>query len=99
MRISNHEVYIYVSQVPLYFSIARCARKVITKTSSCCVMAATKAVTLTVTNPRSLLFPRETGTAQLVYPRYLKVFNQRFPFFNCFTFRENGFIEQTITEA
>lgn len=86
MRISNHEVYIYASQIPLYFSIARCARKVITKTSSCYVMAATKAVTLTVTNPRSLLFLRETGTAQLVYPRYLKVFNQHFSFFQLFRF-------------
>lgn len=60
--------------MPLFFSIARCARKVIMKTYSCCVTAVTKAVTLTVTNPKYLLSQRETGTAHLAYSRYQRFF-------------------------
>lgn len=43
------------------------------RTSSCCVMAVTKAATLTVTNPRSPASQKETGTARPAYPRYLNL--------------------------
>lgn len=44
------------------------------RTSSCCVTAVTKAATLTVTNPRSPVSQRETGTARPAYPRYQRRF-------------------------
>ena len=56
-----------------FFSTVRCARRGITRTSSCCVMAVTKAATLTVTNPKSLVSQRETGTARPAYPRYQSI--------------------------
>lgn len=43
------------------------------RTSFCCAMAVTKGVTLTVTNPRSPAFPKETGTVQPAFQRYVTV--------------------------
>lgn len=92
--ISFPEIYVCLQSMPFVFcffcSIARCARKGIMKTSSCCVTAVIKAVTLIVTNPKYLLSQRETGTAHLAYPRY-HFFPPTF-FVNCITFWQNGFI-------
>lgn len=54
----------------VFFSTVKCAGRGITRTSSCCVMAVTKAAILTVTNPRSPVSQRETGTARPAYLRY-----------------------------
>lgn len=58
----------------LFCSTVRCVRRAIMRTSSCCVTAVTKAATLTVTNPRSPVSQRETGTARPAYPRYRRRF-------------------------
>lgn len=55
----------------MFLSTVKCARRGITRTCSCCVMAVIKAATLTVTNPRSPVSQRETGTARPAYPRFL----------------------------
>lgn len=54
---------------PLSTSTVKCARRATTRIFCCCATAATKAATLTVTNPRSPVSQRETGTAQPAYPR------------------------------